>query len=59
LEVLRECLLGIVLSENVQNLIPVETACEAEDALVFDVVEDGGGDVKSSSVIDVDVVFYL
>ena len=58
MEVLRECFLGIVLPENVQNLVPVETACKAEDALVFDVVEDGGGDVKPSRVIDVDVVFY-
>jgi len=58
LEVLGEGLLGIVFPENVQNLVPVETACKAEDALVFDMVEDGSGDVESSRVVDVDVVFY-
>ncbi|VTO91806.1 unnamed protein product [Fusarium graminearum] len=57
-EVLGECLLRVVLSEDIENLVPVEATGKAKDALILDVVEDGGRNVKSSSVVDIDEVFY-
>lgn len=40
------------------DVAPVEWACEAEDALVLDVRIEEGDDVEAGGVLDVDVVLY-